>query len=70
MLAAGRGAIVNVSSEAGLRGNASGPAYSVSKHGIVRLTAPPSCTGHGIRVNAIAPDGVAIGIPMPATISE
>jgi hypothetical protein len=22
------------------------PAYSVSKHGIVRLTAPPSCTGH------------------------
>jgi hypothetical protein len=24
----------------------------------------------GIRVNAIAPDGVAIGIPMPATISE
>jgi NAD(P)-dependent dehydrogenase (short-subunit alcohol dehydrogenase family) len=46
MLAAGRGAIVNVSSEAGLRGNASGAAYSVSKHGIVRLTAPPSCTGH------------------------
>ena len=38
MLAAGRGSVVNVASEAGLRGNASGNAYTVSKHGVVGLT--------------------------------
>ena len=72
MLAAGRGAIVNVSSEAGLRGNASGTAYTVSKHGIVGLTRSAAFMygPQGIRVNAVAPGGVATGIPMPATISE
>ncbi len=38
MLAAGRGSIVNVASEAGLRGNASGNAYTASKHGVIGLT--------------------------------
>ena len=35
---AGRGSILNVSSEAGLRGNSSGNAYTASKHGIIGVT--------------------------------
>jgi NAD(P)-dependent dehydrogenase (short-subunit alcohol dehydrogenase family) len=62
MLAAGRGAIVNVTSEAGLRGNASGTAYTVSKHGIVGLTRSTACMygPQSIRVNAIAPGGARL----------
>lgn len=72
MLAAGRGAIVNVASEAGLRGNASGTAYTVSKHGLIGLTRSAAFMygPSGIRVNAVAPGGVATGIPMPAAPSE
>ena len=72
MVAAGRGAIVNVSSEAGLRGNASGNAYTVSKHGVIGLTRSAAFMygPQGIRVNAVAPGGVATGIPMPAHVSE
>ncbi|WP_267420254.1 MULTISPECIES: SDR family NAD(P)-dependent oxidoreductase [unclassified Curtobacterium] len=72
MVAAGRGSIVNVASEAGLRGNASGNAYTVSKHGVVGLTKSAAFMygPHGIRVNAVAPGGVATGIPMPAHVSE
>lgn len=71
MLSAGRGAIVNVASEAGFRGNASGTAYTVSKHGVVGLTRSGAFMygPHGIRVNAVAPGGVATGIPMPSTVS-
>jgi NAD(P)-dependent dehydrogenase (short-subunit alcohol dehydrogenase family) len=72
MLDAGRGAVVNVASEAGLRGNASGTAYTVSKHGIIGLTRSAAFMygREGIRVNAVAPGGVATGIPMPETMSE
>ncbi|WP_285114468.1 SDR family oxidoreductase [Leifsonia sp. fls2-241-R2A-40a] len=72
MLAAGTGSIVNVASEAGLRGNASGTAYTVSKHGVVGLTRSTAFMygPQGIRVNAVAPGGVATGIPMPAKPSE
>jgi NAD(P)-dependent dehydrogenase (short-subunit alcohol dehydrogenase family) len=72
MLAAGTGSIVNVASEAGLRGNASGTAYTVSKHGVVGLTRSAAFMygPQGIRVNAVAPGGVATGIPMPAHPSE
>jgi NAD(P)-dependent dehydrogenase (short-subunit alcohol dehydrogenase family) len=72
MMEAGRGAIVNVASEAGLRGNASGNAYTVSKHGVIGLTRSAAFMygPHGIRVNAVAPGGVATGIPMPPTISQ
>lgn len=72
MLAAGRGAIVNVASEAGLRGNASGTAYTVSKHGIVGLTRSAAFMygPQGVRVNAVAPGGVATGMPMPEALSE
>lgn len=72
MLAAGAGSIVNVSSEAGLRGDASGNAYTVSKHGVIGLTRSAAFMYglQGIRVNAVAPGGVATGIPFPPHVSE
>jgi len=72
MEAAGRGAILNVASEAGLRGNASGNAYTASKHGIIGVTKSAAFMygPKGIRVNSVAPGGVATGIPMPPNMSE
>lgn len=72
MIDAGRGSVVNVASEAGLRGNASGNAYTVSKHGVVGLTKSAAFMygPAGIRVNAVAPGGVATGIPSPPDVSE
>lgn len=64
MLDRGRGSIVNIASEAALRGNAAGAAYTASKHAVVGLTKNTAFMyGHrGIRVNAVAPGGVATGI--------
>lgn len=72
MEAVGRGAILNVSSEAALRGNASGNAYTASKHGIIGVTKSAAFMygPKGIRVNSVAPGGVATGIPMPPNMSE
>lgn len=72
MLDAGKGSIVNVASEAGLRGNASGNAYTVSKHAVVGMTRSAAFMygARGIRVNAVAPGGVATGIPFPPNVSE
>jgi len=72
MLAAGKGSVVNIASEAGLRGNASGNAYTVSKHGVIGLTRSAAFMygPQGIRVNAVAPGGVATGIPFPPNVSE
>ncbi|MDQ0614449.1 NAD(P)-dependent dehydrogenase (short-subunit alcohol dehydrogenase family) [Microbacterium sp. W4I4] len=72
MEAAGRGAVLNVASEAGLRGNASGNAYTASKHGIIGVTKSAAFMygPKGIRVNSVAPGGVATGIPMPPNMSE
>jgi NAD(P)-dependent dehydrogenase (short-subunit alcohol dehydrogenase family) len=72
MVEAGRGSIVNVASEAGLRGNASGNAYTASKHGVVGLTKSAAFMygPAGLRVNAVAPGGVATGIPFPPHVSE
>ncbi|MEU6718389.1 SDR family oxidoreductase [Nonomuraea sp. NPDC046802] len=66
MLGAGRGSIVNVASEAALRGSASGAAYTASKHAVVGITRSAAFMygPHGIRVNAVAPGGVAT--PMAA----
>ena len=72
MVEAGRGSVVNIASEAGLRGNASGNAYTVSKHGIIGMTRSAAFMygPAGIRVNAVAPGGVATGIPFPPNVSE
>ncbi|MFD4420963.1 SDR family NAD(P)-dependent oxidoreductase [Agromyces sp. NPDC058484] len=71
MLETGRGSIVNVASEAALRGNASGNAYTTSKHAVVGLTRSAAFMygPQGVRVNAVAPGGVATGIPFPPNVS-
>ncbi|MEV1023299.1 SDR family oxidoreductase [Streptomyces sp. NPDC050264] len=68
MLAAGGGRIVNIVSEAALRGSAAGAAYTASKHALVGLTKSSAYqyAGTGVRVNAVAPGAVATGIPVPA----
>lgn len=57
MLANGAGSIVNVASEAALRGSAAGAAYTASKHAVVGLTKSSAFMygPSGIRVNAVAP---------------
>ncbi len=64
MLSRGHGAIVNTTSEAGLRGSAAGTAYTVSKHGLIGLTKSAAVVyrDKGIRVNAVAPGGVATSL--------
>lgn len=60
----GGGTIVNVSSEAGLRGSAAGTAYTTSKHAVMGLTKSTAFfyAPKGIRVNAVAPGGVKTNI--------
>ncbi|MDQ0733382.1 SDR family NAD(P)-dependent oxidoreductase [Arthrobacter sp. B1I2] len=64
MLAQGRGSIVNVASEASLRGNAAGTAYTASKHAVVGITKSSAFLygPSGIRTNAVAPGPTATGI--------
>jgi NAD(P)-dependent dehydrogenase (short-subunit alcohol dehydrogenase family) len=67
MLAAGGGAIVNVSSEASLRASAAGVAYTASKHAVNGITKSTAVfyKGNGIRANAVAPGPVATSIQAP-----
>jgi NAD(P)-dependent dehydrogenase (short-subunit alcohol dehydrogenase family) len=64
MLARGGGSVVNVASEAALRGSAAGAAYTTSKHAVVGLTKSSAVMyGRlGVRVNAVAPGPVITGI--------
>ncbi|HEY0261091.1 MAG TPA: SDR family NAD(P)-dependent oxidoreductase [Lacisediminihabitans sp.] len=64
MLAAGSGSIVNVASEAGLRGSAAGVAYTASKHAVVGITKSSAVmyAPLGIRVNAVAPGATITNI--------
>jgi len=64
MLDAGRGSVVNVSSEAGIRGSAAGAAYTASKHAVVGLTKNSAVIygPKGLRFNAVAPGPTMTGI--------
>ena len=57
MLSRGTGSIVNVSSQAGLRGSIAGAAYTASKHAVIGLTRSAAFiySPRGIRVNAVIP---------------
>lgn len=61
MLTSGGGAIVNMSSTAGLRGVRGIAGYLAGKHAILALTKAAALDygAHGIRVNAVAPGPIA-----------
>jgi NAD(P)-dependent dehydrogenase (short-subunit alcohol dehydrogenase family) len=67
MLASGGGAIVNIASVSGMRGEATQAAYSAAKGGVLALTktAAAEWARHGIRVNALCPGGIRT----PATLA-
>ena len=67
MMSQRNGSIVNVASEAGLRGSAAGAAYTASKHGLIGLTRSTAFmyAPNGIRANAVAPGPVRTNIEAP-----
>ncbi|GAA3333583.1 SDR family NAD(P)-dependent oxidoreductase [Curtobacterium albidum] len=67
MIGAGRGAVVNVASEAALRASAAGAAYTASKHAVAGFTKSVAFFHgpQGIRANAVAPGAVATNIEAP-----
>jgi NAD(P)-dependent dehydrogenase (short-subunit alcohol dehydrogenase family) len=67
MIAAGKGSVVNVASEAALKASAAGAAYTSSKHAIAGYTKSVAFFHgpQGIRANAVAPGAVATSIEAP-----
>lgn len=67
MLEAGSGTVVNVASEAGLRGSAAGVAYTASKHAVIGMTKNSAVMygKKGLRFNAVAPGAVQTNIEAP-----
>lgn len=63
MIAAKRGAIVNIASKTGLKGSADNSAYSASKGGVVVMTQgwARELAKHQIRVNSVCPGNVLYG---------
>jgi NAD(P)-dependent dehydrogenase (short-subunit alcohol dehydrogenase family) len=59
-----RGAIVNVSSVAGIRSGAGGNAYSASKAALINFSQTAACDlgGHNVRVNAVCPGLIETGM--------
>jgi 3-oxoacyl-[acyl-carrier protein] reductase len=70
MVARGRGCIINVASQRGLKGAANAAPYSAAKAGIIGLTRALSweAAPKGVRVNAIAPG--PIETDLTATMSD
>jgi NAD(P)-dependent dehydrogenase (short-subunit alcohol dehydrogenase family) len=64
MEAGGGGAIVNIASEAALRGSAGGTAYTASKHAVVGLSRSAAFfhRGSAVRINVVAPGAVKTSI--------
>lgn len=64
MLPLGNASIVNITSEAGLRGSSAGVAYTASKHAVIGATKSTAFMygPQGLRTNAVAPGGVATNI--------
>ena len=60
MLDNGGGSIVNIASQAGIRGYGTSLPYAVTKAGVIHLTttAAAQYTSQGIRINVIAPGSV------------
>ena len=67
MLEAGTGSVVNISSEAGLRGSAAGAAYTASKHAVIGMTKNSAVIygKKGLRFNAVAPGATITNIEAP-----
>ena len=57
MLSRGAGSIVNLASQAGLRGSVGGAAYTAAKHALIGLTRSEAYTysARGVRINAVVP---------------
>ncbi|MER2133100.1 MAG: SDR family oxidoreductase [Arthrobacter sp.] len=57
MLSRGAGSIVNLASQAGLRGSIGGAAYTAAKHAVIGMTRSEAYTytPRGVRINAVVP---------------
>jgi SDR family mycofactocin-dependent oxidoreductase len=68
LIAAGGGALVNISSVAGIKGNPLTTPYTAAKHGVVGMSnaLANELAAQNIRVNTVHPTGVATGMAPPS----